>query len=607
MIPSKFGAFLICLVFLIAFYGLFYAGLNLAFGREFLASSFKKKRLGFLLLFFFCELLLGTYKVSTFNSVYTFDSAGYWTWSYTHMQTLFASPEQGLANLWDSIINTDYNLVLPTVIALPLKVFGVSFSRYVLINYCLFVIPASFIFLCLFKSLFGSTAKREPLGWFFAFCIPFASFFTRSMPAFQGYIDVAILIPILLIISIMLKYRVTSKLKKNLSRNILLSILLCATFLFRRYTAFFIIGFFISLLITALFEVLISKESSRKKKLLNAFLNLSFVGLASLFIIIVFFRNLVFRILKEDYSLLYSAYSDTLGSELLSLLSRFSIPLVLVALIGVVYAFTRRRNRRIVLFSTSNILVTTLLFLTIQRMDGHHTLILIPQLLVLIIVGSKAIFLIKKPLLKRFCLFSLFLFCAFQIPYCYLLSLVIKQPISYLFVQKSSSFTRGDMSTLHDIKNYINQINSSNSTVYLLSSSTTFNYGTLANLEKPYNELAVNNLALTYDVDLRDGFPDPLMIADYIIVPSPSQTHLKEGSQEIVRWFSELIEDDKSFFGRHFKKLEKSFVIDGGITVSIYTKISDFSKDDYEKILNYFSNLYPEATSIFEERIKTYF
>lgn len=86
--------------------------------------------------------------------------------------------------------------MLPTIIALPLRIFGYTFTRYVFMNFCMFVTPASFLCLCIFRRLFGLTQKKRRLEWLLFLLIPLTFLITKAMPVFQRYIDVAILLSI---------------------------------------------------------------------------------------------------------------------------------------------------------------------------------------------------------------------------------------------------------------------------------------------------------------------------------------------------------------------------------------------------------------------------
>ena len=74
--------------------------------------------------------------------IYYWDYGGYWTASYTIMKSLFKAPLDTVKSLYSSVLNDDYNNILPMVVSVPLKIFGYTFPRYVVVNYLLFLVPA---------------------------------------------------------------------------------------------------------------------------------------------------------------------------------------------------------------------------------------------------------------------------------------------------------------------------------------------------------------------------------------------------------------------------------------------------------------------------------
>ncbi|MBQ6320867.1 hypothetical protein IJI17_01425 [Candidatus Saccharibacteria bacterium] len=603
---EKFKAVLVCLAFSALFYGFFYLCYRKAFGKNFLRENFTKGQLRALILFAFLAILFCVYILSKNDYVYTWDSAGYWTWSYEHMQNLFTSPYWGVSNLIDSIMGSDYNLLLPTLIALPLKFFGYTFERYVFVNFCWFVLPACFLAICLARKIFATRTQRKDLNWLLLVSTAAAFYLTKALPVFQGYIDVAILIPITLLVALVMDYDPTKPVKSNFRVNLLISFLLVITFLFRRYTAFFVVGFFIALGATSLMVSLTSgkRQYGRKLSLCRSLLNLVSIGGVALATLLIFFHKLVFRILGENYSELYSAYNDPLSNKLLSVVTRFGLIFLSLAIAGVFFSLKKRKLLKTANFCVVSIVSTIALFFTVQRIDGHHALTLVPQLFTLICLGLSGLLSSFKKR-RRLITIILIVLILSEIPYCYVSRIKLPSPLSYLYVQKYNPLYRSDMQTLREIKDYINSINHGAST-YVLSSSVALNSGTLGNLERPYVETAVNGLAFNYAVDLRDGFPDSLMTAQYIITASPVQTHLKEGSQETVSYFATLVQDQTSYFGRHFEQDAREFVIGQGITVLIYKKISEFTPSDYAQMYDYFTALYPDAPDKFAERIKPY-
>ena len=139
--------------------------------------------------------------------------------------------------------------------------------------------------------------------------------------------------------------------------------------------------------------------------------------------------------------------------------------------------------------------------------------------------------------------------------------------------------------------------------VYVAASGSQLNASILDSLYKPMQTAPMNKLGWTADVDLRDGFPRDYLQADLVVVTDPVQTHLRPGSQEVVRYLVEQTISQDSYLGRHFARVPVEFTLDNNVKVYLYHKISDFSFSDLEKLSEYFMSLYPQANELFEERI----
>lgn len=602
---TKFKGVIISLAFAVAFYGLMYLAFRLAFGKGFIKKNFTKRQIAFFCGLLVLVLMFVVYTISKNEYVYTWDSAGYWTWSYQHMNDIYTQPGVSMQNLWHSIIDTDYNLIAPTIISLPLKVFGYTFNRFVIINCVMSVLPMLVIAICLAKKLhnkyYGETKKVTNKKFFLMAAVTLVFFLARLIPLFQGYIDMIIMIPILLLFAFAIDFDATKKLKMQWSKLVIMAILLVVTFLLRRYTTFLIVGFCVALLVVSAIRL-------KRTQIKNFVMNFLVFGGLALFIVMIFFNGLVFRILKEDYADLYSAYNGSLGDKIISLVTRIGLLFIIIAVIGVIVAFWKKKNRRMVLIPVLATIVTIVLFFRVQRMDGHHVLTILPPIFMLLLIGIYEIYNWKKAKISVAIKSIITMLLVLEPVYVYAEFVPdnLKAPGSYMFGQEYVPLRRSDMSVLYELRDYLNETNPKNKVVYVLSSSVEFNWNTLSNLNKPYSEWAVNGQKMTYDADLRDGFPTPFLEADIIVTANPIQLHLKEGSQEVVRYLAEQVQDSSSYIGRHYKKDKKVFNLEYGIEAYVYRKISDFDKNDYKKLFDYFDSYYPDHYTIFGERIRSY-
>lgn len=591
-------AFLISLISIFLFYFLFFKIYILAFGKEFIKNNFSKKTLIIFGLIIFTGFLLCIATLSKNQFVYFWDYGGYWTNSYNLMNSLYENPTKTLQDVYMSILNSDYNLILPLIISLPLKIFGITFSRYVLINYLVFFIPTAFVTISLFLKITAMNKKNPLKKSLIAAFITISSFTIPLRAMLIGYIDIAILLPILLLFSIIIDYSPTQNLKNNFKKNFFIGILLVISFLFRRYSAFFLIGFILSFFSTEFLRIVINhKKNKLPYDIKKLFLNFLTIGCITICIMVTFFAPLVFRILGENYSDMYIGYNLSFIEKTKQILNRFGALFLCLSMLGIITSFYKKQHRFIVTVSILTFFITTILFFKVQRMDIHHLYIISVPILILSYLGIYNILCFNKIL-------SGLLFILLALNPIYFFSNTaqdILSPLSPLFSVKHTPLFRNDLTSIYELSDYLKKFTNSN--IYVLASSSILNSEVLNSIEKPYNNEAIPSLAKTHDVDLRDGFPSAFLTSKLIVVANPIQLHLSDGSQEVVRYLAENVQNPNSYIGRHFEKQPVVFSLDSNVEVFIYKKTSNFTQNDLNQLSDYYMALYPSNPELFKDRI----
>lgn len=173
-----------------------------------------------------------------------------------------------------------------------------------------------------------------------------------------------------------------------------------------------------------------------------------------------------------------------------------------------------------------------------------------------------------------------------------------------LFTEVYNPFQRNDIKQIHDLVDYLNVLTlDTDKRVYINASGEILNNSIIESIDKPYSNNPLHNQCISSDVDLRDGFPTDFLSAAIVVTTEPVELHLREGTQEVVRYLSEQIKDPASPIGKHFMKDSRSFNLDRGVVAYIYIKTSEFSKADLEKIAEYYTNYYPGYDELFAKRI----
>lgn len=138
-----------CLLYIIIFYGLCIGALCCDGGYAMIKKVYTeftlKLKIIILAILAFAVLFI-IYWVEQDQFIYFWDYAGYWTYSVSRMNYIFDSSFGDiLTTLIQSINNHEYNVFLPTIIALPMKLFGYTFRKYVFITGMMFLMPTFFV------------------------------------------------------------------------------------------------------------------------------------------------------------------------------------------------------------------------------------------------------------------------------------------------------------------------------------------------------------------------------------------------------------------------------------------------------------------------------
>jgi hypothetical protein len=230
--------------------------------------------------------------VSRDNTIYTWDWAGYWKNSIIRTDQLFSlAPKECLRILYHSINNDDYNLYLPSVIALPLHLFGYEFVEYVTVVSVFFLMPAVLLQGVLAVRILPN--KNPGAVYTIAVVLGFL-FIGPYRSLLRGMIDVAILLPISILILFLLDYDFS---KVSHVENISIAAMLLLMWISRRYTLFFIVGYVFTMGYKA---IVFFMKNRNKGAIVSVIGNFIEIGGISLLVLIAFLRNFLLRTLQSN-------------------------------------------------------------------------------------------------------------------------------------------------------------------------------------------------------------------------------------------------------------------------------------------------------------------
>lgn len=597
------AALLICVFVMGCFYGLI--GLSLwCSSRDFLVAIWRNKKNWLALLviillgFIFCAYILRQN-----HFVYYWDYAGYWSYSYQYMQHLFVDPLSAIKELITSIWYNEYNNILPAVIALPLRLIGITFIRYVLINYLFFLVPTWLVLSSIawkWSHRLKTTVTSNTLIIILVliFLMTFRVFYLAML---RGYIDVACLLPLGAAALLAMNYDATIRDRHQFQRDILISLLLLTTFLCRRYFAYGVIGFGFGLIALSFWQA--CAASDRRSAFLAALINLLIIGGTAATVLLFFLWPLVARVISNNYAGQYVGYDAPWSRKLATVTHIYGWWSLALAIIGGIWMLTNKKQQTYGIFWLVWLVIAPVSFFTVQNMGIHHAYIL---LLPVCMLGTYVVVMLMGHSPWRRLAIVALLICQFlAFGHTFLPDLRAQiRPTASWWGETYDPLVRHDIAVLEEMVDYLNTTSATMSgKVYIAASGSILNASIIDALYKPMQTAPLHNQGWTADVDLRDGFPVDFLQSDLIVITQPVQTHLQPGSQEVVTYLVDQVADHQSYLGRHFEQLPVSFALDNDVTAYVYHKMSAFTPTDLAKLSAYYMNLYPAASELFAARI----
>lgn len=489
------------------FYGIVIGSFRISTNNELRKFILTKKHIIILSIVCFIGLLGCVYALSKNQFIYYWDYSGYWTKSYTQTSLLFNDPIRALIDLYKSIVSGDYNLLLPTIISLPIKVLGNTFNRYVYINYLMFAIPVLLLMLSLALKIRSKSERLTEKDFWIALVVS-ATFTLLLLPVLRGYIDIAAVLCSCSVMLLIVDFNPLVRSRRQLALSALIGLNMACAFVCRRYFAFFAVGTVGSLLLMT--AVQIYKERGQHEigaVIKNCFINYLVMAISSGGVLILLFPGLLIRSIGNRYDQMYSAYSIDLGISMIRLAQRFGILSLALAAAGIVSSVVNAKYRHIGLLSAASILVTCIAFLSVQTIDLQHTYTIVAQVFVLMTLGVFYLASLTRGICRSYVLAIMTILLAIQ-PIVFFSGQSYRLPsiVALMFGQDFTPLRRYDIPVLHKIADYVNQNNIGSEPVYVLASSQVLNDDIMMSLDKP-NSTPLKGLLGSSNIDVRDGFP----------------------------------------------------------------------------------------------------
>jgi hypothetical protein len=136
--------------------------------------------------------------------------------------------------------------------------------------------------------------------------------------------------------------------------------------------------------------------------------------------------------------------------------------------------------------------------------------------------------------------------------------------------------------------------------VYVLANSPVLSDQVLAfaNLSLEADFVSPTAILAAAHVDRRDGFPQMLLEARYVLVADPVQVHLGADQQQVVVLPAQSFLNNRDIAAA-FRRLPGEYHLDGGVTVSLFERVRPISDAELAELSDRLRTAYPDRPDIY--------
>lgn len=476
------------------------------------------------------------------RDIKVYDSSLYWTRLIADRRLIEASIPQYLSAL-RATLSTEYNhlFILPLMLVSYLT--GLDFSGFSISILLIYYIPACF-FLTLFALRVNKmTTPRKPGAPSFAFCLCLCVLSVGTLwPVLNGYLDVAGMLLVALMLNVTLHWNVTQwNWKKSLALGALTALLMLA----RGHYEFYLIGFFVAFLLGPAIRLIATGGNTAKR--LGGFLLNLLGSIAAACLLTLLLNPAIFSLLyHRDYTALYSAYKTmTLLENLWDFAKSVGIIWLVVAFAGAVFLLIKRETRALCLKLLVSLAIALLILCAVQDLQVRHYYLILPTLIVFVCAFAEFGMQYAQTQEKPIFVICTLLVCVTNFSLAYIKPLAqysyMSEPLTptlHAYPEKNPYYSIAK----HVISDISRLIGDETEYVYIVGDGPLTNE-MLENAHLPEIDNAAPFLLPMNSVDSRDGFPSQMFMADYVLVNRPYQSNFIQVQQVNFQLYDLLVND----------------------------------------------------------------
>ena len=544
-------------------------------------------------------------------------------WDLVNYQVMYANLGPRFARNWfealhsvyNSIRQNDYNL-LPVLFLMPFRLaFGPGRLSFILSIAVTFVFPAMVLFLYTVRSLTRNTTGLSSFGdagLALISVLAFAFFPVLWVPVLLGSVDAG---GVIIIYAVLVLYFRADLVEQSFRSLLSMALLLCLLVLFRRWYAYWVVGFFGAVAICEGLRYATVKE--RRPHCLRIAKNIFILGFISFLSFFLIATPIARRMLATDYGEIYSGYrsSHPYIHNLGALYNHFGLLTLFLAGLGVLASAANAKRRPVVCFLCLQFAITFVLLARTQDfvLSSHgryvgvqHFYWAVATLALFIAFFARDLFLLVPTRAGRVAVLLITLAAIFAnfagtfLPragrFLAAIDFALPNARQYPMVRTDLDQVRRLLDTLDDLTK------GSNETIYTLASSFTLNSSVVmeACLElEPFHSELSRKIVATNDIDKRDGFPLQLLNTDYVVLTTPVGYHLAPADQRVIGLFADQLVTGEGI-GKSYDRLNYEFRLEDGSTAIIFRRSRPIGLDPVYALSRQLIEFYPQHAGMFE-------
>ncbi len=493
----------------------------------------------------------------------------------------------GVSEVVKSVWYNAYSLFNNVLLAAPFAPTPQTPNWYVAISAAV-ILPVLYWVIALWIKMIEKLLQPKRSEFFFAGAMILSAGFPLIHRALlYGQPDLLGLIFVFQIMLLTMNYDFSKTDFKRYFFLIALTVMLCAS---RRWYQFWLAAYY------ACYAVYVLLRAIRGKALVNIKRAVLFALCAAAIIGIVFLPMLV-TLLRTNYAVSYSAYNaGGFPFELKNQAQHLGLGLLVLLFVGLVYGVIKKQLRELTLFAVADGLLMIFLFTRIQNMGYHHTLILVPVYLMLMLLCLFAVCQLEKKWLLSLSSGLVLGFSVVNAAVCASSSADV-MPLAF----SNSSLIplpRTDIAQIRVVNRWLVEHCTETESAYMIPHGYSYNPDVFRSCDYPDSTVS-NILPYGSAVLGTHYFPEELLLAKYVLTCDPF-CNLSIAEKYNSAFLSEIPQ-------KHFTEVTR-FDMGNGYVFIAYERVKPTDREEILFYQDYFSQedkLFPKMFSgVLDEILK---